>query len=172
MPLPNNESDQGSPGPKGAKAPPQPTGVEIELDEEFMHHGKIYGPGKLTVEDDGGLKATDIARDLQRSQDRVRNSRRPGQAVLRPNRTITGIQPGTELDDHISNALSPEDVSKLREDANKEAEERAAEDAARKPPARRATPVSTSGAPSPKGASAATTPKGTPTSPPPPPPAA
>jgi hypothetical protein len=178
-PLPNNENDRGADSPKGATLPKgasapsksqTTSNAEVELDEEFLHHGKIYGPGKMTIEDDGAFKGEDIANDLRKRQEQIRSKRRPGEAVLLPNRTITGIQPGTELDSHISNGLSPEDVAKLREEANKEAERRAGPGTVPGPRDRRATAVPAAGSPGPKGGKPASPPSPPPPVSPPPPP--
>lgn len=100
----------------------------INLDDQHLYNGVVYGPGAVSVDDEV------IAVALRASHDRVVKARGDGPTV-RPNGIATGILQNT-LGSFGANTFSPADAVNQREAseaaANKQKEKEDADKAAAK----------------------------------------
>lgn len=99
--------------------------IPVDLDEQHLYYGVVYGPGRVTVKDQ------ETADALKASHDRVVAARGKG-PVVKVNGIATGILPGTEPGAGV-NTFSPADAVKQREASEAAAQaQQAQEDAAKK----------------------------------------
>lgn len=98
--------------------------MKITLDEEFIHAGKLYGPGSIDVKDEK------VAEDLQEANLRVRKAR--GDAVpFKPNSVMSA--PGVPVDATPPNGIPAQDLAaKQHQDGVKAADEAKAKEDAEK----------------------------------------
>lgn len=104
--------------------------MKVTLDEEFIHSGKLYGPGTIDVEDEKAAK------DLIAANLRVREAR--GKASpFKPNGVMAA--PGEPVDTNPLNGVPAQDVAaKQHQDGVKAATEAAAKEEAEKAAANKA----------------------------------
>lgn len=97
--------------------------VTVELDDQHLYDGAVYGPGPVTVSES-------LAKILQASHERVVKNRGSG-PVIKPHGVMTGVLPGTEGPG--SNIFTPADAVKQREASEAAANaEKTREDLAKK----------------------------------------